>query len=324
MLVLALLVALDTVPTTVPTTAPAAPEEPAEKVTVTVGVYVNQLYGIDIKAGEFSADFWIWFRWKGGGEDFKPHKSFEVVGGRIESKESEIEEELEGGTHYAALRVAATIKHIFDVSRFPLDNHVLSIPIEDGEHETHELVYVADAENSRLDPSVAVGGWQVAGGKTELSSHGYRSNFGDTSLPSDNESTYSRYEYRVSLVRPGTGYTLKLFWGIYLATMIALLAFFIKPTDLDPRFGLGIGAVFAAMASAYITSSALPETNTTTMADDVNMLAIGYIFLSLVGSTVSLRLFASGKEVASRRLDMGSFWVLLVSYAALNIWALVR
>jgi hypothetical protein len=315
-------------PAPAPEAAEAAAAEPAEEegeytgpaIQVTVGVYVNQILGMDLKAGTFTADFWLWFRWKGG--PFEPHKSFEVLGGRVESKESEIEQDLEDGVKYAAIRVVATIKQPFDVSRFPLDHHTLSITIEDGENETHKVVYLADTENSRLDPSVAVPGYNIAAGKTALSTHTYTTNFGDTSLPSDKQSTYSKYEFRIDLVRPGIGYTLKLFWGIYLATMIALLAFFIKPTDLDPRFGLGIGAVFAAMASAYIVSSALPETNTTTLADHVNMLAIGYIFLSLVGSTVSLRMFAAGREVGSRRLDMASFWVLLVSYTVLNAMAL--
>ena len=38
------------------------------------------------------------------------------------------------------------------------------------------------------------------------------------------------------------GYLLKLFFGLFVATAIAFLALFIRPVDLDLRFGLGGGA----------------------------------------------------------------------------------
>ena len=39
------------------------------------------------------------------------------------------------------------------MSEFPQDKHKLVIAIEDGEHEDHEVVFIADSANSRLDCS---------------------------------------------------------------------------------------------------------------------------------------------------------------------------
>lgn len=304
------------------TPAPSPPAEPAEPrsegpAKVVVGVYVNQVRGMSLRDNQFEADFWIWFRWKDGAE-VDPIESFELVGGQIDSKESVVQEDLGEGVKYAAARVRATITQHFDVGRFPLDDHTLLLRIEDAEHETHELVYEADRQNSTVDPDVDVAGWGVAGSSTEVTDHSYRSNYGDTTLPANNKATYAQFTFRIQLERQGIGYALKLFWSLYLATLIALLAFFIKPTDLDPRFGLGIGAVFAAMASAYVISTSLPDTSQMTTADKVVMSAIGYIFLSLALSTVSLRVFA-GDEARSKKLDMQSFWGLLGTYVALNV-----
>jgi hypothetical protein len=307
------------------TPTPAEPAEPAEPTRpssgpakVTVGVYVNSVRGMSLRDNQYEIDFWVWFRWQAGA-DVNPIESFEIVGGQIDDKESVVEEDLDGGVKYAAARIRATINQTFDVARFPLDDHTLLLRIEDAEHETHELVFEPDSANSTVDPTVDVAGWGVTGSDTAVKDHTYRSNYGDTSLPSNSEATYAQFVFSIQLERQGNGYALKLFWALYLATLIALLAFFIKPTDLDPRFGLGIGAVFAAMASAYVISTSLPDTSQMTTADKVVMSAIGYIFLSLALSTVSLRVYATN-EAGSKKIDTGSFWGLLVTYAALNVW----
>jgi hypothetical protein len=103
---------------------------------------------------------------------------------------------------------------------------------------------------------------------------------------------------------------------------VALLALNIKPFDLDPRFGLGVGAVFAAMASAYVISSALPDGNQVTLADRVVMWAVGFIVASIIESIVSLRLHQCGKEAASRRLDVWMFLLMSAAYAGINAWLL--
>ncbi|MCC6995590.1 MAG: hypothetical protein IT370_13350 [Deltaproteobacteria bacterium] len=299
--------------------AAGAAEAPAEDLPlteVTVGIYLNQIHSIDIKNNAYTATFWIWFRWKG--DHVKPLESFEIVGGRIEERAGEVTELLEGDVHYAAVRVLATITHFFDVTHFPLDNHTLAIEIEDAGHEDHEVKFVADAANSVADPRVKAPGWIVQKAEVTVDTHTYTTNYGDISLGPNAKSNYSRMSFKLPLERRGLGYYIKLFWGGWLATLVALLAMFIKPTDLDPRFGLGVGALFAAMASAYVVTQSLPDTQVMTLADKINALGIGFIFLSVVESTVSLRLFTSGKEAASQKLDKASVWFFAIGFLVLN------
>jgi hypothetical protein len=61
---------------------------------------------------------------------------------------------------------------------------------------------------------------------------------------------YNRHRQSIPLVRPNCGYFVKLLFGLFVATAIAFLALFIRPIDLDPRFGLGVGAIFASVTSA--------------------------------------------------------------------------
>src|ERR1700722_14253788 len=51
-------------------TATAGPE------IVTVGIYFYFVRGLDLRSNSYTADFYIWFRWKG---DYNPTKSFEFM-----------------------------------------------------------------------------------------------------------------------------------------------------------------------------------------------------------------------------------------------------
>lgn len=112
---------------------------------VYIGLYMNQIYDISLRDNKFSADFYIWFRWKG--DNINPLESFEVVNGRTESIDAVYEEVIEG-YNYASCRVVAIITKFWDVTDFPLDDHVLTIEIEDTDNESFKLHYIADRENS--------------------------------------------------------------------------------------------------------------------------------------------------------------------------------
>jgi hypothetical protein len=302
----------------------AAQPTPVKKPTdVTVGVYVVQLDDPSLKDSKFTAVFWLWFRWKGD-KDLNPLKKFEVVGGQVEGTENEETVVGEGADplYYQCAKIRATITQGFDLAQFPIDRHTLEIAIEETSDGVELIRYEPDTVNSKLQDSIRLGGWKIGRTSALVSTKTYTSTFGDPAQAADGESKYARFTLQVPLSRPGVGYPVKIFWSLYLSVLVALLAFHIKPIDLDPRFGLGIGAVFAAMASAFVISSTLPDGNQVTLADKVVMIAIGTIVVSVIQSIVSLRLFQAGKETASARLDRMSFILFTLLYAAVNIWLL--
>jgi hypothetical protein len=164
------------------------------------------------------------------------------------------------------------------------------IAIEDGEREDDKLQFVADEHNCAVSPRVRVPGWGQGSHKVGISRHTYTSNYGDTDLGTGKESHYSRFSFVIELKREGWGYFWKLFAGLFTATLISMLVFFIKPTQVDPRFGLGAGAIFAAVASEYIVTSSLPDTSVLTMADTLHIVSFFFIFASIAESTYSLAL----------------------------------
>ena len=101
--------------------------------------------------------------------------------------------------------------------------------------------------------------------------------------------------------------------------MIAMLAMFIKPTNVDPRFGLGIGGLFAAVANSYAVSSLIPDTGIMTLADMVNGVGVWIILLTVIQSTISLHIYERlHAEELSRRFDRISFAILVTGGIMIN------
>ncbi|MEO6301049.1 MAG: hypothetical protein ABIV25_07930, partial [Paracoccaceae bacterium] len=118
--------------TTTPTTGIVADATPivASHTDVAAGAYVLRLSNVSPRDGSFDVDMWVWFRWHGS--EIRPDQTFELANGVITSRsDSQIEDD--GGINYATVRVQATIFHDFDVRRFPLDNHIITIAIEDAD-----------------------------------------------------------------------------------------------------------------------------------------------------------------------------------------------
>jgi hypothetical protein len=114
----------------------------------------------------------------------------------------------------------------------------------------------------------------------------YNTNYGDISLPVRNQSEFSRFTFSMDLRRDTHEAAIKLLTTMFIAPLVAFAAFLIEPTDVNTRFGVGVGALFAVATSAVIVASAVPDSSALTAADKMHMVAISFIFASLVQSAV--------------------------------------
>ena len=87
------------------------------------------------------------------------------------------------------------------------------------------------------------------------------------------------------------------------APLVAFAAFLIKPTDVNTRFGVGVGALFAVATSAVIVASAVPDSTALTAADRLHMISMSFIFASLVQSAICMKWVATGHESRCRWVD---------------------
>lgn len=296
-------------------------EEISQPEKVSIGIYLNRIDEINLKENYFIADFYLWFRWKD--KELKPYESFGIVDGDIESKGVVDTKELAENTQYACLKVKAKIHKQWDVKRYPLDLHQLTIKIEDENNELESLQYVPDTINSKNSNNRFVSGFKLSELNTLASTNLYVTNYGDTSLQTGAESKYSQAQFFVTASGGTIIDVVKVFWGLFMSVLVASLAFLIKPNNLDPRFGVSIGAIFAAAASGIIISDTLPPTSDFVMADKINMMTLLTIFLITLASAINLRIYESGEHRTAAKIDKFLLIMFPVIYFGLILYFII-
>lgn len=288
-----------------------------EPVEVAVGIRINRIGTFSLRESAWTADFDIWFRWTG--DEVRPGENFQVVNGEIDHLERE-EVYQQGNVRYERYNVQASLAINLDSSRFPFSDHGLTIQVEDGADGAENLRYAPDKKDSGISSLGIPSSLKITKTLTAVKLYGYQSRRGDPQIPEGRSDVHSRFVLALILAPPGAGLFIKLFQALFASIAIAFVAFFIKPIHVDPRFGLGIGAFFAAVGNNIYIGSVLPHSSQISLASMINAIGLVTIFLTLVQSTISLYIFdTKGREWLSRFFDHVSFAVFLIGYLAINL-----
>ena len=289
----------------------------AKPIEVLVGIYINRIGEFSIKEAGWTADFDIWFRWTGDG--VRPGENFQVVNGQIARREKKAAY-ARGGEQYERYRVKARIMKYFDPSRFPFSDEALTIQVEDDSRGVEALRYIADERGSGINRLGVPQNLKIVKSLATVKLYKYRSGRGDPRLLVGTEDVHSRFVFAMLGSPPSSSLFVMMFQALFASIAIAFIAFFIKPIHLDPRFGLGVGAFFAAIGNNIFVGTMLPQAERVTLAGMVNGIGLVTIFLTLVQSAISLYMFDTmGRTMLNRFFDKVSFGVFLIGYAVVTL-----
>ncbi len=280
---------------------------------VVIGFYLESIGNVSLHDGAWSAVFDVWCRWRDtSAEDpFNPFEHLIAVDGTIteSSVMAHVEDE---GERYELRRLSVTFTKPFRIRTFPVDDHLLMASFENSAHTRKELLFVPDQTDTAISHRASLSNYRIVRSLVVENPHTYKTSRGRSDIDDDHRRTYSQPRFVILIDRGGIGLFAKMFQALFVSVAVALLTSFIKPTHVDPRFGLGVGGLFAVVANAYIVGSLSPETNDFSLADVVNLLGIITILLSLAQSTMSLHVYETlDRPVLARRFDRASFWVTL-------------
>ncbi|MGH2574848.1 MAG: hypothetical protein ACRDFC_04005, partial [Ignavibacteria bacterium] len=296
-------------------------KEESKPDTVKIGIYTFSVYDMDFPANQVNLNFYVWYNYKN--DSLNPVETFELINAKEFSKTGETLEKYDT-IIYRSFRCNSLLKKEWDVTDFPFDEHIIDIIIEDVDKDNSKLVFAPDIIGSTIDRGVKLPGWVIKDFNIKVVDHTYETNYGDPHVPRDEYSSYSRVIASFTIERHGKGLFFKLFIGLFISVLIAVLTFFVNPADLDPRFGLPVGAIFAAIASLYVINSTLPQNATLTLVDVLHDISFIYIFICILISAVSLRFYKSDRIKISNKLDKYSFLAIMISYVVLVVIFVTR
>jgi hypothetical protein len=86
---------------------------------------------------------------------------------------------------------------------------------------------------------------------------------------------------------------------------------------------MAVGGLFAVVASAVVVSQTTPDSGAMTLADQMHLVALGFIFVTLLISSYALRIELSGDEKRAFKIDhwaLGVMPLLFFGWVAIAIW----
>jgi hypothetical protein len=294
--------------------AGAAPEE------VKVGLYWNSVPGLDLRTDSFSADFYLWFLWRGEIDPthefeftnvMEPNNLVKIPAYTKPSGEPE-PQILPDGSRYQTFHVQGRFTQAFALDRFPLDRQRLVISMEDLTYEADRVRYVADRADSAASPELSVNGWKIDRFFYNEGLRIYPSRFGDSRLTGSRP--YSRVEFGLAISRPSLGLVSKTVLPVLIIILIMFGAFFCRPDSLDARLGLTMTSLIAAVALWYTTAFELPPVNYLLLIDKIYILGFFAILATTAASIASSRLARTKRYEIAERLDRLAFWGLMSLY----------
>ena len=246
---------------------------------VRVGMYLMNLYDLNMDEHSFYADFYIWFKWKGDIDptEFEFVNSIEKWSIAANPSGDGSDSLLADGSNYRIFRVEGRFFHSFLLGHFPLDRHALDIQIENPEHPADSLVYLPDTSGATIRKTLQLVGWETRGCALRSGVHDYGTDFGN---PLENARQYSNLAFTLILARPINYFLLKMLLPLLVVLLVSLGALMLHPSYIDTRSSLPIGALLTAVFLQQSYSNALPDTGYMVLMDKIYLLA--YVLISLV------------------------------------------
>ena len=146
----------------------------------------------------------------------------------------------------------------------------------------------------------------------------YETGFGDYRLK-EQHTKFATFNIDMDIERDAWGLFMKIFLGMYIAFLIALISLTPNPWELEPRFGLPVGGLFAAVGNKYIIDSLLPESSNFTLVDTLHTITFLGIFAILVVSAISLKLHDWGRKEACMKVNRIGSQLIIIGYIVVNI-----
>jgi len=287
----------------------------AQPDTVKVGSYVISVHDINFREKEYTARFWLWFIYDNPDFDFSTQ--LDIPNAKTIDPPEIIMDSVEGKS-WAIMKMKATMKEKWNVRDFPFDEQHLRIQIENTLFDNNSLVFKPDIKGSQYDSEDALDGWIISGFKVSNGNNLYETGFGDPA-PGRDKQIFSTFLIELDLHRDALGLFMKIFLGMYIAFLIAVISFTPQPWELEPRFGLPVGGLFAAVGNKYIIDSLLPETSAFTLVDTLHTITFLGILSTLIVSAICLKLYDNDKKELCVKVNRIGSRTVITLYIIANV-----
>jgi len=219
---------------------------------VYAGIYMNEISKLDVTNSSYTADFYLWFRYKG---DFDETRiEFLNAVNPVELGQTFKKGTDENNVTFKAFHIKADFKDDFDFHAYPFDRHTLQIRFRHTEMKKEQLIYVADAlglpqANQMLEKMKLkdADDWQLGeldfyqDTVEKVSTLGNPKFFGAHHFIS-----YSRFTAAIPIERKGFGFVFKTFLPVSVMVLLIFGTLYLVPAE---RLGISLSGMSAVLTA---------------------------------------------------------------------------
>jgi hypothetical protein len=239
------------------------------KKNVNVGLYIEDIHGIDYQDAKYEIVLWVWINSKDGTYNFE--EELDIPNSTEMEISSILYDSTENGDYHSECKLRATVLNKFDVQNYPFDKQKLKFCVEFSRYSTDEINITIDKKQSKMIPEY-IEDWITDDYKASVVSNDYGSNFGD--LHTKESISYPGINLEINLERNSWNLYYKSFITLFLSFCLASISLFYPNDHSEEKIGLIVGSLFTTVGNKYVTDDILPIQNSLNLSDKLHLLTI--------------------------------------------------
>jgi len=287
--------------------------------TIEIGLFLKAIDDFSPQTNSFGANFYVWSNSKIKNDvlkqveivNLKSTIDYDIYNGKDSIKKSFV----------SFLNYKSQLSHDWNLFKYPFDIQKFKIKLESQNALDYSVVR-PDENGFKIAKDFYIPGWKLKKYFITTGYIEYPVDFG-YSTKFVNNKKFNQIVYHIETQRNGWGLYFTLFSSLYLAFFVSFLAFYIRADNTDPRFGVSVGGLFAAVANKYVVDSNIPQHVGISIVDIVHFINFLLIFLTLIISSISLSMTQKNKLFESRKLDKKMAKIFMITYLTVNLLILL-
>lgn len=276
------------------------------KEVVRVGVYILSVGNLDTRTGTYAMDMFLNFICETPPCDPTQFDIMNTPSRPIIEDQTDAEIlPLKQEYYY---RIRANLQTNLDLKKFPFDEHILVIELEDKNKTNEEYVLLPDAELSGIDSQVYVAGWSL---------RPYISGMEKAHEYPVYDEAYSRVRFTIRIYHPWFSSFMKGLFAAIVIVGVGMLSFLMNEKEARDRISLTSGTLASAIFYHMTLTASVPPIGYLTYADRFMILQYVFITASLAVA-VSLFLLQrsdadqSDDKALSAQIHRSTRWIIPV------------
>lgn len=285
----------------------------AEPTRVFVGMHVVDLRSVDLRAGSFYADLYLWRRFNQPADEKLAEAlgNLEPANGKFDGKEL-IDDKLVDGERYLCHRVSGTFFFQPDLHKYPFDSQTLPITVEATQLGAADVVFVEDRDSYvksgepedrwGLNPGLELPDYVFKGVRRRTWEARYPTTFGDPT-EHGSDTRYARFTWEATFQRQAASYAFKILVPLLIILAMTYLVFFLPADQHGTSATVAMTGLLSVMAFNVAVSGNMPDIGYLVLSDKFFIATFLLLLVTLIETFVIFTLDRKGKPELAVRIE---------------------